>query len=552
MLSLALTASLGGGAPIARVDTLRYTFQYRASDDGTPTLAVELRFRADPSGRTRVVIPSAWAGETGLANQITQIQAGPNVTTTPVQGDEETLISRPRAEIHLSYLVHQDWSGLLRYSEFHRVILDRSRVAFNQSNALVYPEHGPESTVVLQVQWAGLPDDWRIVSSFGSKAWFSAAVSWREFSAAFFAAGDFRLVAPASMTGGVTIAAQGRWPFGDADFTQIVGALWRAETKFWRRQAFGSAFVLLLPIDDAGTVAGTAFTGGFFAVSDTAADLKPLGRLLAHELFHLWNGQRMTAAANEVQYKWFTEGFTDYYADRIFHDIGQYSDADYRGRVNAVLRRYYASPARHSTRETVAEQYWSNDDVKQYPYTQGYALALYLQTNLPAWTGSSFDLDSLMLRAYAATAPAGVDISDRLLTDAVPQAGRVAFANALAEYVDRGTMVPVEPEALGACSTARTQAVYTFDLGFDADASRQSRVVSGVRPGGPAAAAGVSDGMRLVGWSWDGDPSTRAILQVDDGRGLRQLTYFPHDNNVFIVPQYEAVPRAPGCSVLGG
>jgi predicted metalloprotease with PDZ domain len=536
--------------PQAPVDTLRYTFEYRPSDDGTPTLAVEVRFRADPSGRTRVVIPSAWAGETSLANQIGRIEAGPNVTTTPVHGDEETLISRPRAEIRLSYVLHQDWSGLLRYATFHRVVLDGSRVAFNQSNALIYPEHGPNADLILQVQWAGLPPDWRIVSSVGSKARFSGTVSWREFSSMFFAAGDFRLVALPSATGGMTIAAQGRWPFGDPAFARLVDALSRAETRFWERPAFPRTFVLLLPIDDAGTVAGTAFSAGLFAVSDSAADLKSLGRLLAHELFHLWNGQRMTAAAHEVQYKWFTEGFTDYYADRIFHGIGQYSDADYRDRVNAVLRRYYASPARNSTRDAVAKRYWSDDDVKQYPYAQGYALALYLQAKLPAWTASSYDLDSLMIRAYAAVAPLGLDISDRRLIDAVPAAGQAAFADALAEYIDRGTMVPADPGALGACSTVRTQAVYTFDLGFDADASRQNRVVTGVRPGGPAAAAGVTDGMRLVGWSWDGDPSTKAIVQVDDGRGLRQLTYFPHDNSVYLVPQYQPAPQGAGCSLM--
>jgi predicted metalloprotease with PDZ domain len=286
----------------------------------------------------------------------------------------------------------------------------------------------------------------------------------------------------------VTIAAQGRWPFGDPGFAQIVTALWGAERNFWGRPAFANPFVLLLPIDDAGTVAGTAFSGGLFAVSDTSADLKPVGRLLAHELFHLWNGQRMTAATNEVPYKWFTEGFTDYYADRIFHELGQYSDGDYRDRVNAVLRRYYASPARNSTRASVAERYWHDDDAKQFPYAQGYALALYLQMKLPVWTSSSFNLDSLMLRAYALTASRGVDISDQILGSAMPSEGRAELANAIAEYIDRGAMVPVDSDALGVCFTVRSQAVYTVD---------------------------------------------------------------PRDHSVFIVPQFVPAPQGAGCSLLG-
>lgn len=449
----------------AQTDTLRYTFTYEAAAGRAPRLAVDVEFRGDPSGRTRIVRPTTWAGETGLGDAISGFEAGPGVRIGPDSAGVRVLTHRRGARVHLHYLLHQDWTGPLRYPLFQRVVLDGTRVAFNQTTALVYPEHAPRASLVLQYQWRGLPHDWRILTSFGAKARFSGAVTWREFSSAFFSAGAFRLVASPRAMGGMTIETQGRWSFGDPALARLVGTLWRAETGFWGASAFPRPFVLLLPMTGGGTVAGTAFTAGFFAVADTAADLKVLGRLLAHELFHLWNGQRMGPTTNEAWYKWFGEGFTEYYADRIFRRIGQYSDSEYRGRVNAELRAYYTSPVRGSPLGAVAARYWTDSTYQRYPYAQGYVLALYLQHELPAWTGSRFDLDSLMVQAYRRFGGRGVGLTMAGLTSTVPADGRGAFASAIAEYIERGTTIPALPQALGRCTVVRTEPVRVFVSG---------------------------------------------------------------------------------------
>ncbi len=474
----------------AQADTVRYTFTYEASGGQPPRLAVDVDFRGDGSGRTRVVSPTTWAGQTGLGGAISGFQAGPDVRVGPDSAGVRVLAHRRGARVHLHYWLHQDWTGPLRYPLFQRVVLDRTRLAFNQATALVYPEHAPGATLVLQYQWRGLPPDWRILTSFGAKARFSGPVSWQGFSSAFFSAGAFRLLASPRATGGLTIETQGPWLFGDQALAGLVATLWRTEARFWGTSAFAHPFVLVLPTAGGGTVAGTAFRGGVFAVADPAADLKILGRLLAHELFHLWNGQRLAALVDETRYKWFTEGATDYYAERFIRDIGQYSDAEYRGRVNAELRAYYTSPVRGSPLDVVAARYWSDSTYHRYPYAQGYVFALYLQQQLPVWTGSRFDLDSLMGRAYRRIGRRGLTLTDADLTAAVPPPGRPAFGAAIAEYVDRGSKIPPPPQALGRCTVVRTETVRVPGAGLGAAA--------------------------------------------------------------FPVPQYEPTPGAPGCLSLGG
>jgi predicted metalloprotease with PDZ domain len=449
-LLLALAVAIPARLP-AQTDTIRYHLDFMPGGSGTPRVAVDVEFRGERGGRTRIAGPTSWAGEEHLEDAISELTADPGVTIGSDDAGERMLTHRPGAWIHLHYVLRQDWPGPLRYPLFHRVVIDDRRVVFNQSTGLIYPEHAPGAGVVLQYQWSGLPPDWRILTSFGAKARFSGTVSWREFSSAFFSAGEFRLAGSPSTTGGISVETTGRWNFSDAAFGQLVGALWQRESTFWGVLPFDQAFVLLLPIDNSGTIAGTAFTGGFFAVSDTAADLKDLGRLLAHELFHLWNGQRISATVNEARYKWFTEGFTDYYADRMFRDLGRYSTADYRDRVNAELRAYYASPVRGITRADVAVRYWTDDTVKQYPYAQGYAFALYLQNRLPAWSGGAFDLDSLLVAAYHAIGARNYDLTDGMLVNLVPASARDSTAGAIARYIDRGSMIPALPGALGPC-----------------------------------------------------------------------------------------------------
>jgi predicted metalloprotease with PDZ domain len=545
-----IAAPTGAGAQRrAGPDTLRYVFHYDASGS-RPVLDVDVDFRGDRTGITRLEIPAEWAGEDSLWKAIVEFDAGPGVTVGPRVDGVRMLGHLPGAHVHLHYVLRQDWTGPLRYPLNHRVVVDSTRVLFNQSNALVFPDRTEGATPVLQFRWTGLPATWRILTSFGQKAMFSGPVALRQFAGASFAAGDFRLVSPGA-DGGVTIEAQGSWRFTDADFANMVRALWDAETRFWGAPAFDDPFVLLLPIANANALTGTAFTAGFVAAADSTADLTPLGRLLAHELFHLWNGQRLAATHDETRYKWFTEGITDYYADRMFHDLGRYSDSVYRTRVNAVFRAYYGSPALNATRNEVSGRYFTDQQWKAYPYAQGYALALYLEANLPRWSQSSFDLDSLMVATFRSAGGQNIEITDSLLVHLVPVAGRAGFVDAIDRFVNRGAMVPADSSALGPCVTVRSVATFTFDLGFDAAATVRDRVVRGVEPGGPAAQAGVVDGMKLTGYSWNDDASRPVVLQIEGAGGVRVVRYLPDGGHGFVAPQYVTTPGAPGCLTLG-
>jgi predicted metalloprotease with PDZ domain len=77
--------------------------------------------------------------------------------------------------------------------------------------------------------------------------------------------------------------------------------------------------------------------------------------------------------------------------------------------------------------------------------------------------------------------------------------------------------VRVPEAALGPCVQSHIEASWKFDLGFDRQATRnETKTVSGVEPGGKAFEAGLRDGQKLVGWSFNfGDSSMQIRLTID-------------------------------------
>jgi len=67
----------------------------------------------------------------------------------------------------------------------------------------------------------------------------------------------------------------------------------------------------------------------------TATEIRAM---IAHELFHFWNGRAFVNASPREG--WFAEGFTEYYAWKALHTIGAISDAEWRANLAAADARY--------------------------------------------------------------------------------------------------------------------------------------------------------------------------------------------------------------------
>jgi len=545
MLNVVVAAALASTLAAPRPDTLRYEMAFARDDSARRVVDVRLRLRVAASGRSVVELPHAWAGHSDLEKQISNLEIVGDRSVTVSDGDSafaRSITGRPGAPVEVRYRLRQDWSGAVRRPEYFRAIIGDPYVLLVGQSSLARPRYGDGDSVVVDFAWKNAPRSWRIETSFGGGSAQRARTTIGELLEGVFVAGEFRAYSAPAYGRSIRMLVTGRWGFSDSALVAGTRTIVERERAFWRDRAARQLLVVTVP--SSGGIGGTAYTNGLVMYADTTSQLPAFMRLLAHETFHQWNGHTIRTAGPEGGMKWLSEGFTEYFADRFARDAGLLSAEGYLEKVNENIRHYYTSPVRNATREDLNRRYWSDPDMNRYPYYQGYLIAGFVDRELRRATQGRFTVDSLLFLLYRGVRGTNRLVDDALFVSAAPQAARSALRDSIASFVVEGRTVPVVADSFGGCTVVRTSEMYPFDLGFDANASTRSRVVSGVRAGSSADSAGIKDGMRLRGWSWfNGDPTRSASIRVIEGDSIRTIAWLPRGNASFTVPQIESRPE---------
>jgi predicted metalloprotease with PDZ domain len=548
MLMIVAATVLASSTSVARQpDTLHYEMTYDRDDSARRVVDVRLRFRVAPSGRSVVELPHAWAGHSDLEKQVTDLSVIGDKSVTVVDGDSafaRTITGPSGSPVEVRYRLRQDWTGAVRRPEYFRAIIGDPYVLLVGQNSLARPRYSDGDSVVVEFAWKNAPKNWRIETSFGGGNTQRARTTIAELLEGVFVAGELRAYAASARGLPIRLLVTGGWRFSDSALVAGIRTIVGREREFWHDGAAHPFLIVTVP--SLGGIGGTAYTNGLVMYADTTSPLPGFSRLLAHETFHQWNGHTIRTAGPEGGMKWLSEGFTEYFADRFARDAGLLSIDGYVEKVNENIRHYYTSPVRNATRDDLNRRYWSDPDMNRFPYYQGYLIAGFVDRELRRATQSGFTVDSLLLSLYRRVRGTSRLVDDAMFADAAPPAIRSSLRDSIASFVVEGHSVPVLESSFGGCTDVRTTEMHPFDLGFDANASTRSRVLSGVRIGSTADSAGLEDGMRLRGWSWfNGDPTRSASVRVVDGDSIRTIAWLPRGNESFAVPQ---ILRREGCS----
>ena len=254
---------------------------------------------------------------------------------------------------------------------------------------------------------------------------------------------------------------------------------------------------------------------------------------LAHEYMHSWNARELGGLSeiDQATAYWFSEGFTDFYAGRILLRAGLWTPADYIAELNTVLMRNASSPARTATNAVLAERFWSDADHHKLPYDRGHLFAILVDDRIRRQTAGRADLDDVMQAQRAIVRRGGSTETDaaRLFPSTALAAG-VDVSEELARHVERGEPVMLPADLYGDCAAVQTITQPAFDRGFDLEATQAAALVlTGVDPAGPAYAAGLRDGMRIIRREagTPGDATVEYAYRVDDGGTERVIRYLP-------------------------
>jgi predicted metalloprotease with PDZ domain len=343
------------------------------------------------------------------------------------------------------------------------------------------------------------------------------------------AAGDFRRQVRDVQGVPITFLAQGAWPFADDAFADAVQRVLGVQVATIGSYPTDRLTVILLPglpNSAGGTVVKDAVVVYPRPEVDVPHDAWALG-LIGHEHFHLWTGEVAYPAEDvpEGEVKWFSEGFTDYYADLTLLRAGVLDEAGLVARINDRIRDYLANPhARTATTAVLAERYWASQDYNRLPYVKGALVALLMDLRIRHASGGARSLDDFMRAVFANGAPYRPADLQRMLEETTG----MDWDGFMDAYVYGAGELPV----LGVCAEVGMECApgtaELYQRGFRVEGPLQpGAAVTAVDSGSAAERAGIrtSDVLRQV--SIQRDTVFAARLEVERAGERVTISYRP-------------------------
>jgi len=178
-----------------------------------------------------------------------------------------------------------------------------------------------------------LPKEWRALTPWESrsKSTFTVASS-RDLVENLLVLSPLPAENVSSAGFRLQVVPMGHWRAARDEVRRVLGGVTRELVRLMDYDGRGSYLVVLLPVTERG---GESFRNSFALTSEapaTSENSADWGNLLAHEIFHYWNGSRL-AGADYATSQWFQEGFTEYAANLAMVKSGGFSPDVFMGKL---------------------------------------------------------------------------------------------------------------------------------------------------------------------------------------------------------------------------
>ena len=233
-----------------------------------------------------------------------------------------------------------------------------------------------------------------------------------------------------------------------------------------------------------------------------------LASITAHEIFHAWNVKRLRPAEmvpydydspQPTPWLWVSEGITDYYADLSLSRGGIVDSAQFMALTSAKVGTVADAPP--TALEDASLSTWIHpvDGSGYLYYPKGSLAGFLLDIMIRDGSDNARSLDDVLRELYQATFKRGRGFTGADWWGAVSKAaGGRSFADFNRRYIDGREPFPYGEVLPLAGLRMATDTVRDPRLGIATNADSSGIVVNGVLPGGPAEAAGVRAGDRLL------------------------------------------------------
>lgn len=428
-----------------------------------------------------------------------------------------------------------------------------AKPSFEYENSVFHPTLLRDWALLIGSTWHLQPQDpaladLPILARVSGSDYPNVTTSWRQdeplpsqhrFMKSLIIAGDFSFHRIEVAGKPVTIAYQGsRWRFSREAMTAAIQKILSGEARAMGFYPVSSLLIAYVEGSRLRSSGGTALHEAFFLYHDPDRD--PLKqddadflKTIAHENFHLWNGvYSVNTDLPEGHTKWFTEGFTVYYASLMLLRQGILSPEGFRRDVNGWLRDYLSNPAALTATIPIMERdlYSGDRRYKRLNSSKGPLLALIFDLEMRRLTRGKRCLDDLMaavMRRYPPGQPGYDNQKLRALFDEMTSSSWKDFFR---RYVEGAEQLPFEEVARRSGMNVELAPQRIFELGFEIDGPemRGGSRVTKVVPGSNAEKAGLRLGDVLGGFDlvWN-TPDRRARFWVQKNGAQQELDFYP-------------------------
>jgi hypothetical protein len=452
--------------------------EYRI-DVASTGFRVDMRFRGESDGDTRLTIPEALASDLAVSG----------ATVETVSPTERLLRHSPGAKVRVRYAVGGAGGELAALGE------------------AVFAAPQGWQAVAATLRWGRPPKGWRVVSDLEPAAG-GKGLTVADVRRSVLLAGAALQTAERTTAAGRVLAVTPRDDrLGAARLVEIAAPAVGAMRAYW-----GDAAGPFLAARTAASARWQARHEGFVAPPVSVPDAALQQVLVETYMTDVLETRLGRSPPRPAE--WLTGGIGKLLADRALARAGLLNVDDAVGRMAEQDR---ASDAR----------------------SRGYVLALKWDEEIRRKTGGKADLDDVILRMrdhYREFPPGqGPDVVTGLVSAAWVVA-KMDLRPDIARHADGGAPITLPESLFDGCLDARVTVSPGFDSGFDHAGSAAAKVARGVRRGGPAWNSGLRDGMRIDGMELKpGDMTREIVLTVRPAKGRaskpRTLRYWPYGDN---------------------
>lgn len=539
---LLLAAFAASSTAMAKAPDVQYTLEPVFADGALSGVSVKVEFRGEQDGETVFELPDDWGGESKLYGAVTGLTFEGAVASDGDAPHKKILKHKPRARIAASYVLKQERGGEPDASvdDNYRPFIRPRYLHLIGWTSFAHPSYDLRKASA-SLRMNGLPAGWSFASDTEHQS-RKRPRTLHDMLESVTVAGDFHVMTPKNgKAPGLRVAIRGdKWKFDRQEFTDRIASVLSEERAFWG-DPDEPFLVTLLPLSapDKGwsSIGGTGLSDAFAMFSTESAEGTGLTYVLAHEAMHTWIPRRIGKLGEpEVRDYWISEGFTDFYTYRVLARSGLWTPRDFVEMFNEMLAKYSLSPERAKPNQRIIDAYWTDYRVQKLPYQRGMLFALLLEQRILKLSDGKQDFDDIVLEMRKKFGGGKKPVVAEASFRETARAQGLDIDALLERHIVQGEPIVLPPETFAACGGIATVKTPPFDRGFDIEKTMANGgVIAGVKPNHPAYAAGLRDGMTIVGREGGrpDDPTKEFVYRVKDRGVERVIRYMPHGEGLF-------------------